>query len=445
MRSPVDLRSRELWARALLLRTFSQNRPFLYLLAAVAWVWRLLLFRTTFVAITGSLGKTTAKECLATILASRFPTARSYANRNSGIGVCLAVLSVRPWHRFAVFELSGAAPDNLRRAVQLVRPHMGLLLNVLRTHTTTFPTLEDHAAEKRRLLEALPRGAIAFLNGEDPLVAAMADWPDLDVRLFGSSSRFDVWADEVSSRWPATLRFRAHVGTEVETVETQLIGTHWTPSVLAALAAACACGMTLRDAARAASRVDPFPARLQPVPLPSGAVVLRDDYNASIDTLDAACQVLRDAEARRRLVVVQDFSDFGKNRKNRLRHLAEEAARSAEVALFIGENAAYGRRRAIAAGLGPQDVHEFPTLKQATDFLRAELGDGDLVLLKGRTTDHAARVLLGQLYDVRCWKVYCRKTMLCEHCWELRDRSGETGKRRSATADAPGVRIIRPR
>jgi UDP-N-acetylmuramoyl-tripeptide--D-alanyl-D-alanine ligase len=422
----VDLRSRKLWARALLLRTFSRNRPLLYLLAAFAYVWRLLLFRTTFIAITGSLGKTTAKECLATILASRFPTARSFANRNSGIGVCLAVLSVRPWHRFAVFELSGAAPDNLRRAVQLVRPDMGILLNVLRTHTTTFPTLEDHAAEKMRLLEALPRGGIAFLNGEDPLVRAMANRPSLDVRLFGSSPHFDVWADQMSSRWPATLRFRAHVGSEVETVETQLIGTHWVPSVLAALAAACACGMSLRDAARAASRMEPFPARLQPVHLPSGAVVLRDDYNASIDTLDAACQVLREAEARRRLVVVHDFSDFGKNRKHRLRHLAAEAARSAEIALFIGEKAAYGRRRAIAAGIKPEDVHEFPSLKEATDFLRAELRAGDLMLLKGRTTDHAARVLLGQLHEVRCWKVYCRKTMLCEHCWELRDRGRET-------------------
>jgi UDP-N-acetylmuramoyl-tripeptide--D-alanyl-D-alanine ligase len=182
--------------------------------------------------------------------------------------------------------------------------------------------------------------------------------------------------------------------------------------------------MSLRDAARAASRVAPFPARLEPVPLPSGAVVLRDDYNASIDTLDAACQVLREAEARRRLLVVHDFSDFGKNRKHRLRHLAAEAASSAEIALFTGENAAYGRRRAIEAGMKAEDVHEFATLRQATDFLRAELRAGDLMLLKGRTTDHAARVLLGQLHEVRCWKVYCRKTMLCEHCWELRDRSG---------------------
>jgi UDP-N-acetylmuramyl pentapeptide synthase len=146
--------------------------------------------------------------------------------------------------------------------------------------------------------------------------------------------------------------------------------------------------------------------------------VLRDDYNASVATLEAAARVLREAHATRRLWVVNDFSDSGTNRK-RLRRLADEAARASDVALFIGENADYGRRRAIDAGMSHVDVHAFDTLEAATRFLATALRTGDLMLLKGRTTDHAARVFLAQLGEIGCWKTYCRKTTLCDGCWEL--------------------------
>jgi UDP-N-acetylmuramoyl-tripeptide--D-alanyl-D-alanine ligase len=433
----VRRRRFKLWAlERLFWRPFTRYRPLLYGAAALAFVWRRLLFRTTFIAITGSLGKTTAKECLAAILSTRFPTVKSNANRNSGIGVCVSLLRVRPWHRFAVLELAGAAPKQLMRAARLARPDVGIVLNVLRTHTTTFATLADHAAEKARLLDALRPGGIAILNGDDPWVAAMAGGPGVRVRRFGTSADCDVWADQATSRWPDTLSFRVQGGGESARVETQLVGTHWVSSVLAAVAAAEACGMSLDEAARAARGVEPFPARLQAIGLPNGATVLRDDYNASIDTLGAARKVLEEARARRRLFVVNDFSDFGKNRKHRLRHLATEAARAAEVALFIGEGADYGRRRAIEAGLDPRNVHGFPSLEAAAVFLGDELRAGDLMLLKGRTTDHAARVLFALLGEVGCWKAYCRKTTLCDHCWELDHRPGRL---HSTTARGTGA------
>jgi UDP-N-acetylmuramoyl-tripeptide--D-alanyl-D-alanine ligase len=431
----VNLRRLGLWAQETLFwRPVSRYRVLRYPVAALAFAWRRLLFRTTFIAITGSLGKTTAKECLAAALGEHFRTIKSSGNRNAGLGLFVSVLRVRPWHRFAVLEVAGAVPDNMRRLAWVVRPDVAVILNVLRTHTTSFPTLDDHAEEKARLLDAVRGGGLALLNADDPRIAPMADRNGLRVRRFGTSPSFDVWADQVSGQWPERLVFRAHAGAESHAVVTQLVGTHWLAAVLAAVATARYCGVPLRGAAEAMRRVEPFPARLQPVQLPIGAIVLRDDYNAAIDTLDVACRVLEEARAGRRLFVVNDFSDFGRNRKNRLRYLAEKAARSAEVALFIGENAAYGQRRAIQAGMLPRDVHACPSFEAAARFLRTELRPGDLVLLKGRTTDHAARIFFAQLGDVGCWKVYCSKRTLCDNCWELGSRPEDATR-----AAPPGV------
>jgi UDP-N-acetylmuramoyl-tripeptide--D-alanyl-D-alanine ligase len=129
--------------------------------------------------------------------------------------------------------------------------------------------------------------------------------------------------------------------------------------------------------------------------------------------------VLEKASATRRLMVITDISDFGKHRRQRVKYLAGQSRRVAEVAVFVGESAAYGRRRAIEAGMPAENVHAFSSIQAAAEFLRSELRPGDLMLLKGRTTDHVTRIFFAQLGPVGCWKEYCPKRMLCDICWEL--------------------------
>lgn len=388
-------------------------------LCVAAWLWRRALRRTTFVAITGSLGKTTTKECLAAILGTRLPTVRTRGNQNSTLGVALNLLRVRPWHRVAVLEVGAATPGQMARSARLVRPDVAVVLNVRRTHTVAYRDLADHAAEKARLLAALAPGGVAVLNGDDPHVAAMASRvPGRGIRI-GTSPAFDLWADEVTARWPAGLGFRLHAEGERHRVRTQLVGTHWLASALAGLAVARQCGVALADGVRALAAARPFTARLEPVRLPGGAVLVRDDYNASVETLDAAVRVLRSATGVRRVLVVSDISDAGGNRKHRLRHLARVTAGAADVLVIVGESAAFGRREAIRAGLPPAHVHAAATLAEAARLLPAVIEPDDLVLLKGRTTDHVSRLFFAQLGRVDCWRPACPKRIACDECWEL--------------------------
>ena len=405
------------WVRDAVVGRFLNRGP--RLMWALAYAWRRILWRTTFVAVTGSLGKTTAKECMATCLRARFPTARSRGNQNSGAWLALNILRVRPWHRYAVLEVSAGVRGQIARAARLVRPDVAVVLSIARTHTNEYPSLAANAAEKAELLAALRPGGLAVLNADDPRVAAMRPPAGCDVIWFGTCARAGIRGRVIEQRWPARLSLQVERGSETATARTQLVGAHWTPAVLAALAVAGRAGVPLAAAAEALGRVSPFPGRFQPVRLPNGAVILRDDYNGAVDTLDAAVRVLAEAVAERRILLVSDVSDSGEHRPQRLRLLARVAAASAELALFVGEEAAYGRRRAIAAGLAPDRVHAFATLAAATEFLRGELRAGDLLLLKGRTSDHTARVFHALLGPIRCWKPTCPRRILCDDCWEL--------------------------
>src|SRR5579871_3382601 len=412
----MKLRTFNLWIRQVALTPVMRVcTPQLFFLAAL---WRKLLFRTTFIAITGSVGKTTTKELLADILASRGRTYRSRGNQNNGRAVPLNVLRVRPWHRFAVLEVGIAEPGQMVRSARVIRPDVAIILTNLRTHAKTFKDFDLYAADKAVLLKWMAPGGLAVLNADDIRVAAMSASAETRVRFTGSAPDFHLWIDQVYGRWPERLRFRAHCGEEVYEIQTQLVGCHWAAMLAAALAAARELGVPLADAAAVLRNSKPYTARLEPVVLPHGPIVIRDDYKTTTAGFEASLLVLREAEANRKVLVISNIAD-GIPHKRWMRQMAEEVSGWVGLLVLIGEDHMYARRRAIEAGMAPDNVHAFGSLKEAADFLRRELRSGDVTLLKGRTTDHIARLYFAQLGTVNCWREHCPKTMLCDSCWEL--------------------------
>ena len=415
--------------------------PFVLAAQALYWaalVWRRAL-RTTFVAVTGTHGKTTTKELAAEILAAVGPTFRSRDNTNSGLPLTLNVLRVRPRHRFAVIEIGVGAPDEMHRLARLVRPDVAVVLNVLRAHTIAFPDRARHAEEKAALLDHLRPGGVAVLNADDPLVRPMAARVRGRVVLFGTSPDADVRAAGAAARWPERLAFDLHTRDGVAfPVRTRLVGDHWCTAATAALATAHALGVPMPGAVAALAGVEPFPSRLQPVLLPGGAVVLRDDYDGSFEAFRAALRVLAESRAARRVAVIGDASDFGDAmRRKRVAHLGELAALAADVVVFAGEAAAHGRRGAIAAGMGPEQARAFERFEDAAAFLRGTLGHGDLVLLKGRISDHISRLHFAQLGPIRCWRTACGRRIACDVCPEL--GLADEDRRRAAPCSGPAI------
>jgi UDP-N-acetylmuramoyl-tripeptide--D-alanyl-D-alanine ligase len=375
--------------------------------------------RTTFVVITGSVGKTTAKEGIAAMLGSLGPTLKTRKNENTFGGVARSVLRVRPRHRFAVVEVGSHMPGIIHHWAGVLRPDVAVVLRVADVHGLSYNSLDEIAEEKGELLHGLRDKGVAILNGDDPRVAALGKGRPFQVLRFGTSPQFDVWADQVSARWPDRLSFIAHAGDESVPVRTQLVGEYWLPSILAALTVAHHFGVDLQRAAEVIGSVPPNPARLQPVDLPMGATVLRDEYNSAPATFESALGVLKQARAKRRIVVTNGITESKENSRKRMVQLGKVVADSADAAVFFGQFNREAKSAAIAAGMEASDVHRFKTLREAADFLKGELRPGDLLLLKGRHSHHLSRILFAQVADVKCWIPSCHKRTLCEECPEL--------------------------
>jgi UDP-N-acetylmuramoyl-tripeptide--D-alanyl-D-alanine ligase len=326
---------------------------------------------------------------------------------------------VRPWHRYAVIEVGIDKPGAMQTPARAVRPDVAVILGVAEVHTTGFENREQYTEEKAKLLSALAPGGVAVLNGADPRVAAMRGSTGKRTCLFGASAGFDVWGEALESRWPDQLGFRVHRGTEAVEIPTMLLGSHWVGALTAATATAAELGIPVGEAAAALRQVPPHTARMEPVQLPNGVVMIRDDYSNAVAGWEASLEFLREARAGRRVLAVTDISDAGVNRRHRLRNLASAVSGWLDLLVLVGAHNQYGVRKAMETGMASGQAHGFDSLRRAAEFLKTELRAGDLVLLKGRSTDHAARLFYAQCGSVGCWDDYCRKTMLCDLCWEL--------------------------
>ncbi len=190
--------------------------------------------------------------------------------------------------------------------------------------------------------------------------------------------------------------------------------------MLAALAAAEACGVTRQEAVQRIERVPPFMGRMQPVAMPGGAIMMRDEETGTPDTLAAMMAVLTDARAERRGLVFSDVSDTRQKPRKRLAEIGRAAAAHCDFAVFVGSHAHHAVKAATGAGMDPAACREFIDLRDAAAWLKSHLRRGDLVFLKGRTTDHLSRILFAQLGTIDCWKYSCSVRRMCDTCTRLR-------------------------
>jgi UDP-N-acetylmuramoyl-tripeptide--D-alanyl-D-alanine ligase len=349
---------------------------------AAALYRAMLLMRTTFVVVTGSCGKTTAKELIATVLASRFRGYRSPAHCNSAWHVVRNVLQTRPWHRFSVSELPGAgsALFPLDDLLPILRPTISVVTSIGQDHHTVFRTLDAAARHKGKVVDWLPPGGVAVLNADDARVAAMRTRCAGRVVTCGTSLEADIRATDVSSAWPERLSFVATSGSTSIRVQTQLCGTHWVPHVLAALAVGEVMGIPLAMGAEAIAAMPAFPGRLSPVTTADGITFVRDDDKAPLWTVDAALNFMKAARASRRIVVFGTISDFPGTDRPKVVAAGRRALECADALVGVGAQAPY-HLRAGRELQRPASAHA--NAEQARRFLRGFLRPGDLVLLKG--------------------------------------------------------------
>jgi UDP-N-acetylmuramoyl-tripeptide--D-alanyl-D-alanine ligase len=374
-------------------------------LAALAGAVARRLTDTTVVAITGSSGKTSTKDVLAQLLTRLGPTVAPPGSFNNELGHPYTVRLADTETRFLVLEASARGLGHIAFLAGIAPPRIGVVLNVGTAHLGEFGSREAIAAAKGELIEALPAadaGGVAVLNGDDPLVLAMAARTAARVVTVGTDAGSDVRADGVTLDDLGRPGFVLHAGGDSAPVRLQLVGAHHVGNALAAAAVALECGMTVADVAAALDEVGPASRwRMELTERADGVLVINDAYNANPESMRAALAALasivgpRAAHGARSFAVLGPMAELGSDGPAAHDELGRLAARTGlSRVIAVGEQARPIEHGAALEGFEDGSASWVPDAGGAIAVLRNELRPGDVVLVKASRSASLERVAL---------------------------------------------------
>jgi UDP-N-acetylmuramoyl-tripeptide--D-alanyl-D-alanine ligase len=347
------------------------------------------------VGITGTVGKTTAKEFIAALLATRFATHRSEGNLNSREGLPLAILSLRRDHEVSVLEMAMDSRGEIAELCSIARPEIGVVLNVGLTHVSKLGSIEAIRAEKLSLAHALPASGTAVLNADDPRVASEAPLLACRVLTFGQAESAHLRVTGVADHGLQGVRFTISCGTKRAPVTSSIPGVHTIPAAAAGIAVALALGLTLDEAAAAASSVRSS-GRMRILRGRSGATIIDDRYNSSPASLAGALRLLASTTGGRRVALLGPMAELGEFEEEEHRRAGALAASCCDVLAAAGEPCRALIEAARAAGL--DGARWFERKEDAAAAIAAMLRTGDTVLVKA-SRGQAFETVLALLED----------------------------------------------
>jgi len=358
--------------------------PLVALQDLAAW-WR-ARFGVRVVGITGSTGKTLAKEVIADVLSRGYRVLRNEGNLNSETGLPMTLLNLEPAHELAVLEMSMYTVGEIARLAEIAQPEVGVVLAVHPTHLERAGSIDRIAQAKSELPAALPGEGLAVLNADDPRVAAMARLTAATVQTFGLGPDAQVRAVDVVSRGAAGTEFTLEAPWAHRRLRSGTPGRHLVPHALAAAAVAHWFELPIDEVAAGLATGSRAAHRMAVGETAGGAMLIDDTYNASPISVRAALEFLAEtpvAAGRRRLAVLGDMLELGPDEEALHREIGAFAAELLDGLVAVGPRGAWIADAARSAGLRlvatTDDAH------QAIAVTERELapGVGDLLLVKG--------------------------------------------------------------
>ena len=320
------------------------------------------------VGVTGSVGKTTTKEMIHSVLSRRFRTLKSEGNYNNEIGLPLALLQLTPHHERVVVEMGMYALGEIAQLAQIAQPVIGVVTNVGPVHLERLGTLERIAQAKRELVEALPPQGVAVLNGDDKRVMDMASHTQARVLCYGLRPECEVWADGIVSQGLEGVRFRLHHGGEVLHVGTPLLGRHSVHAALAAAAVGLVEGESWEEIVAGLQEISVH-LRLVALPGPHGSILLDDTYNASPGSTIAALNLLEELPGRK-IAVLGDMLELGDLEEEGHRKVGRRALEVVDVLITVGRLGSIIGQEALACGMNEAQVLMVEDNQAAINHLR---------------------------------------------------------------------------
>lgn len=371
-------------------------------LGALAYYYR-MRFKIPVVAITGSNGKTTTKEMLASILGRRFNVLCNPETQNNQIGVPLAILNLRQRHNLAVIEIGANHRGEIDRLSWIIKPTVGIITNIGPSHLEFFKTLKGVFEAKLELIRNLAKNGKLVINKDDRFLSQLNS-TNLRTVTFGFNQSCNFYGQIIKRTEKETIFSlnRRH------RIVLKTLGRHNVYNALASIAVARSFGISYNEIKKALALFEALPMRMQMLDI-DNIKIINDCYNSNPGSLGCALDFLRDCSSigkykydttsktalghcrrqfsrnqRKKVVVCGDMMELGREAEKLHSNIGKRIAKGKiDFLITVGplsRNVACG---AYSAGMSQNSIRAFRNTAGAAEFLRGLIGPGDIVLIKG--------------------------------------------------------------
>lgn len=337
------------------------------------------------IGITGSNGKTTTKNLVASMAELVGPTVASEKSFNNEVGGPLTMLRVAADTELLVAEMGASAEGEIARLTDMAPPHIGVVLSVGLAHAGEFGGIETTFRTKSEMVRDLPENAVAILNRDDPWVSKMAELTKARIVWFGQRDDADVRASDIVGSASGTT-FMLHLGGESLPVTFRLLGEHHVANAMAAAAVGLEMGLTpTQIVASLEAATLAAPGRMEVLPGRDGITVINDAYNASPDSMSAALKTLAQIAnpGARTVAVLGAMSELGEYSGEEHDRIGLQVVRlGISELIVVGKEARRLHISSINEGSWDGESVFFEDHDEALDYVVRTAQPGDTILVK---------------------------------------------------------------
>lgn len=388
--------------------------------------------KTRIIAITGSVGKTSTKEAIYQVLKKKFNVHRSTKSYNTPIGMCLTILqqkesgfsSVRRWAKiliqvsfhkikmpdFLILEMGADQPGDIRQLIKIAKPNISVITHIKGVHLGEgqFKNIKQIAREKSHLIRHLKPNDVAILNDDDFQIHKMNT--RAQVITYGQANGVKLQAKKVK-QMADSVTFQAYYQGNAQTFNVPVLGDFQVYVCLPALAVGLHLGMSLKECAKALKKFHLPPGRMNPLPGLKGSHLIDGSYNASPTSMNAALELLEQLPGKRKIAALGTMNELGETSEEEHLKLGKKAVKVAHLLITVGPEANTLKSGALSAGMNKEKVFAFLDSKEAGRFLKEQVEQGDLILIKGSQNkvrmEHCVKRLMK--YPQNASRLLCRQ------------------------------------
>ncbi|WP_366924815.1 UDP-N-acetylmuramoyl-tripeptide--D-alanyl-D-alanine ligase [Metallumcola ferriviriculae] len=343
---------------------------------------KLAMLKVHVVAVTGSNGKTTTKDIIASVLGTKYRTLKTQGNFNNEIGLPLTLLQLDERYQAAVVEMAMRGRDQIRRLTEIAPPNVGVITNISSTHMELLGSMKNIAAAKGELLEGLASGGTAILNGDDHRCRDLGRNFKGKKIYFGLNEGNELRAVNIKQQgWRTYFSVPALGAGEFHL---PLPGLHNIRNAMSALAVASSMNIPVPLMQEGLENVSLSSMRLETLRGVDSSLIINDAYNANPASTMASLQILKEFARKRSIAVLGDMFELGEYSEEGHREVGRKTVELGIDYLFtVGNMAESIGKEAIKQGMETDRVYHFPKREEALTAVQSIIRKGDTVLVKG--------------------------------------------------------------